>query len=233
MNQEYINFKNVTKSYNRTVALNNVSLSLYPGNIIGLLGPNGSGKTTFIKTLLRIIRQQSGSITVCGEEACYDTRKYISFMPDCDFLYDSMYVKDAVKYYKDIFKDFDEVLFYEIAKKLDLDVTKKISKLSKGNQEKVVLGLTFSRKVPIYILDEPFGSLDPLIKHKMLEIIKSTVKPNNLILISTHLIKDVDEILNHIVFLKKGSISMYTSRDNIISTGRTLEQYYLEVFAND
>ena len=232
MNQNYIELTNVTKRYGRNEALSNVSLALAPGKIVGLLGPNGSGKTTLFKTIMRIIRQQQGMIKVLGIEASYETRKNISFMPDREFLYKYMKIADAVAYYQDMFNDFSVARFNELAQLLQLDPTTEIQKLSKGNKEKVILALTLSRNVPIYLLDEPLGSLDPVIKHEMLTVIKGCVTPNNLIIVSTHLIKDLEEILDDVVFIRNGQVAVQCSRESIIQTGKSVEQYYLEVFTN-
>ena len=232
MNQNYIELTNVTKRYGRNEALSNVSLALTPGKIVGLLGPNGSGKTTLFKTIMRIIRQQQGMIKVLGIEASYETRKNISFMPDREFLYKYMKIADAVAYYQDMFNDFSVARFNELAQLLQLDPTTEIQKLSKGNKEKVILALTLSRNVPIYLLDEPLGSLDPVIKHEMLTVIKGCVTPNNLIIVSTHLIKDLEEILDDVVFIRNGQVAVQCSRESIIQTGKSVEQYYLEVFTN-
>ena len=232
MNQNYIELTNVTKRYGRNEALSNVSLALTPGKIVGLLGPNGSGKTTLFKTIMRIIRQQQGMIKVLGTEASYETRKNISFMPDREFLYKYMKIADAVAYYQDMFNDFSVARFNELAQLLQLDPTTEIQKLSKGNKEKVILALTLSRNVPIYLLDEPLGSLDPVIKHEMLTVIKGCVTPNNLIIVSTHLIKDLEEILDDVVFIRNGQVAVQCSRESIIQAGKSVEQYYLEVFTN-
>ena len=232
MNTSVLELTSITKLYGSKVALSNVNLNIETGKIIGLLGPNGSGKTTLFKTIMRIIREQSGSIKICGIPASYETRKYISFMPDREFLYQYMKVTDAIKYYQDMFQDFDIAKFNDLAKKLQLDTTTDIQKLSKGNKEKVVLALTLSRKVPIYLLDEPLGSLDPVIKYEMLSVIKQCITPESVIIISTHLIKDIEEILDDVIFLKQGTIVVNTTRDSIIQTGKTVEQYYLEVFTN-
>ena len=232
MNQNLLELTNVTKTYGSKVALSNVSLTLGPGKIIGLLGPNGSGKTTLFKTIMRIIREQAGTIKICGIPANYETRRYISFMPDREFLYQYMKVTDAIKYYQEMFNDFDVSKFNDLARKLQLDTTAEIQKLSKGNKEKVILALTLSRKVPIYLLDEPLGSLDPVIKFEMLTVIKQCISPESVIIISTHLIKDIEEILDDVILLKQGTIAVQTSREEILQTGKTVEQYYLEVFTN-
>lgn len=227
-----IELNSVTKLYSKNVALSNVSLNILPGKIIGLLGPNGSGKTTLLKTLMRIIKQQSGEVKVCGEYVGYETRKFLSYMPDREFLYDSMTISDSINYYKDMFADFDIKKANELCQKLNLDKNSIVDRLSKGNKEKVVLMLTLSRMVPIYLLDEPLGSLDPLIKHEMLTVIKESISPNCTILISTHLIKDTESILDEVIFLKNGIIEKYVSMSDIEKENKTLEEYYLEVFSN-
>ena len=230
MSQNYLELINVSKSYGNTLALKDVNLALEPGKIVGILGPNGSGKTTLFKTIMHIIRQQQGTIKICGEEVSYETRKYISFMPDREFLYKSMKVMDTTKYYQEMFNDFDLSRFNELAKKLQLDTSADVDKLSKGNKEKLVLALTLSRNVPIYLLDEPLGSLDPVIKHEMLTVIKQSVTDKNLIIISTHLIKDIQEILERIIFLKNGHIEVDCLSSDV--TNKSIEDYYLEVFTN-
>ena len=227
-----IDLENVTKLYGNKVALSNVTLKLVPGKIVGLLGPNGSGKTTLLKTLMRIILQQNGYVKICGVPAGYETRKFVSFMPDREFLYETMKVHEAIQYYDEMFDDFDRNKAVDFSNKLNLDLNAEIKTLSKGTREKVVLMLTLSRNVPIYLLDEPLGSLDPLIKHEMLTVIKEVSNPNNVILISTHLIKDTEEILDDVIFLKNGCVAAYFPVDTITSQGKTLEQYYLEVFTN-
>lgn len=227
-----IQLNGVYKLYGNKVALNNVSITLNSGRIIGLLGPNGSGKTTLLKTIMRIIRQQQGTVNICGIPASYETRKYVSFMPDREYLYPTMRVMDAINYYRDMFTDFDMNKAFDFCKKLNLDLNSEIKTLSKGNIEKVALMLTLSRNVPIYLLDEPLGSLDPLVKHEMLSVIKMSSTPNNLIIISTHLIKDTEEILDEVIFLKEGVIECYAPKSSILEAGKSLEQYYLEVFSN-
>ena len=224
-----IELQNVTKRYGKATALYDVNLSIETGKIIGLLGPNGSGKTTLMKTIMRIIREQEGTVTICGMPANYETRRFISFMPDREFLYDTMTIQDAINYYKDMFNDFDIKRAYELCGLLSLNMNDIINTLSKGNKEKAVLMLTLSRNVPIYLLDEPLGSLDPLIKHEMLTVIKNTKNENNVILISTHLIKDTEEILDSAIFLKNGTIAEQFSLNSL---EKDLETHYLEVFSN-
>ena len=221
--------KNVTKSYGKKVALDNLNINIDTGKIIGLLGPNGSGKTTLIKTIMRIIRHQAGEIFVCGQPVSFTTRSNVSFMPDREFLYDTMSIQDSIDYYRDMFSDFDVEKSRYLCGKLGLNVNDSISALSKGNKEKVVLMLTLARNVPIYLLDEPLGSLDPVIKHEMLSVIKEMSNANNVIIVSTHLIKDVCPILDSAIFLNQGHIVDYF---DIKDSGKDLEQHYLEVFTN-
>lgn len=224
-----IELQNVTKRYGSKTALYGVNLTIETGKIIGLLGPNGSGKTTLMKTIMRIIREQEGNVLINGIPASYETRKYISFMPDREFLYDSMSIQDAINYYKDMFEDFDLQKAYELCSLLSLNMGDKINSLSKGTKEKAILMLTLSRKVPIYLLDEPLGSLDPLIKHEMLTVIKKTSNTNNVIIICTHLIKDTEEILDSGIFLKNGTIA---EQFDLKDLKKDLEAHYLEVFSN-
>lgn len=221
--------KNVTKSYGKKVALNNLNINIGTGKIIGLLGPNGSGKTTFIKTIMRIIRHQMGEIYVCGQPVSFTTRSNVSFMPDREFLYDSMTVQASINYYNDMFADFNADKAAYLCSKLGLNVNDSINSLSKGNKEKVVLMLTLARNVPIYLLDEPLGSLDPVIKHEMLSVIKEISTADNVIIISTHLIKDVCPILDSAIFLNQGNIVDFF---DVKDVNKDLEQHYLEVFTN-
>ncbi len=231
--KECIQMTNITKQYGKKIVLNNLNLTLSSGKIIGLLGPNGSGKTTLFKTIMQIVRQQAGEIKICGEDVSYLTRKYISFMPDREFLYKNMTVYNAINYYCDMFEDFDLKKADELIQILNIDRTAIIDQLSKGNKEKVILMLTLARNVPIYLLDEPLGNLDPLIKHEMLKVIKSVSNDNNLIIISTHLIKDTEELIDQVIFLKNGQIAANFLKDDLLAQGKTMEQYYIEVFNND
>lgn len=235
MNNSIIELNGVLKSYGKVLALNGVNLSLSGGRIVGLLGPNGSGKTTTLKVLMRIIRPQAGNVFICGMPVGYETRKYISFMPDREYLYKNMTIKSAMAYYADMFSDFDYNKANNLCNILGIanNMETNLSKLSKGNREKVVLMLTLSRNVPIYLLDEPLGSLDPVIKHEMLGVIKQSSNPNNLILISTHLIKDTESILDEVVFLKNGTVAYQGMMSSIVNDEKkTLESKYLEVFTN-
>ena len=218
-----LELKSVTKYYGKKMALNNVNLSIHSGKIIGLLGPNGSGKTTLIKTIMHIIREQQGEVLILNEKSSYETRKHISFMPDREFLYDNMKVKYAIKYYSDLFVDFDSERADMLCQKLGLDKEAMIDQLSKGIKEKVVLMLTLARNVPIYLLDEP------LIEKEMLTVIKETLTTDKVIIISTNQIKDIKSIIDEAIFLKNGAI---VNHFNVNAYGKDLEKYYLEVFAN-
>lgn len=233
LNDNVLELVNVTKLYDHVVALNQVNLSIKKGGIVGLLGPNGSGKTTMLKLFMRIIRAQEGSVRICGKDVCYETRKYISFLPDREYLYDNMTIKDAIDYYKDMFDDFDVSKAYQLCQKLELvSIDVEILKLSKGNREKVALMLTLSRNVPIYLLDEPLGSLDPFVKHQMLAAIKEASSSENVILISTHLIKDTEEIFDDVIFLRNGCVILYDKKENVIKDGKGLEDRYIEVISH-
>ena len=160
---------------------------------------------------------------------CNVAGRYISFMPDREFLYDTMSIQDSINYYKDMFSDFNVDKAMYLCGKLNLKVNDDIKSLSKGNKEKVVLMLTLARNVPIYLLDEPLGSLDPVIKHEMLSVIREISNEDNVIIISTHLIKDVCPILDSAIFLNEGNIVDFF---DVKDVDKDLEQHYLEVFTN-
>lgn len=232
MNNTYLEIDNVTKKYGSKIALNNLSVKITKGHTIGLLGPNGSGKTTLIKTIMAIIKAQAGTIKILGHNAGFETRKFLSFMPDKEFLYDTMNVTEAIKYYEELFRDFDSEKAQTLCEKLAIPTEAKIIELSKGNLEKVFLMLTLSRQVPIYLFDEPLGSLDPLVKVEMIQVIKEEATPNKTFIISTHLVKDTEEVLDEVIFLKDGQVIYTDSVKNITQNGQTIEQKYVEVFLN-
>ena len=202
-----IECKDVSKNYGSTVSLKQVNLSLEAGRIVGLLGPNGSGKTTLIKLLEHLL------------------------VPDRDFLPDWMKVNDLIKMYKDFYEDFDEKIAREMLENLHIDCTKTIKKLSKGNREKVQLILTMSRQARIYLLDEPIAGVDPAARDYILHTIVSHYNENAVVLISTHLINDVESILDEVVFLKEGEVVLHENADELREkTGMSVDEYFREVF---
>lgn len=226
--------ENLHKGYVGKPVLKGVNLGIQPGRVIGLLGPNGSGKTTLLKTLCGLLSPDEGKITypnggVWGTQA----KACISYLPD-QMLYPKwMRVKHAFKFYQDMYPDYSKARAEEMVQLLDLPMDTHISKLSKGMVERVSLGLAFSRQAALYLLDEPLGGIDPVGKAKVLEGIISNQREDASIVISTHLVKDVDTVIDSIVLLDNGAVLMEGDCETIRSEqGKTVEQVYLEVFAN-
>ena len=194
----------LSKSYGSKLALNRIDLRLEEGRIVGLLGPNGSGKTTLIKLASRLLVPSEGRITICGEEPSEITKALISYLPDRNFLPDWMNSEELLQMYGDFFGDFDEVKALEMLNNLNIDMKMPIKKMSKGTRDKVQLILTMSRHAKLYLLDEPIAGVDPASRDYILNTIINNYDEEATVLISTHLISDVESVLDEAIFLKEG-----------------------------
>jgi len=212
---ELLEFKNLSKSYGEKQALKNVSLKIPRGKIIGLLGKNGSGKTTLIKLINDLLTPTEGEILINGKKPGVESKKIISYLPERTYLDKEMKVKDALKYFKEFYDNFDIEKAEKLVKDLDLDINQKISKMSKGMQEKLQLILVMSRKADLYILDEPLGGVDPATRDYILDTILSNFYEEASVIISTHLIADVEKILDEIIFINNGEIILTSSADEL------------------
>ncbi len=222
----------LSKDYGKLRALDRVDLRLEEGRIVGLLGPNGSGKTTLIKLAARLLVPSEGNVTICGEVPSEKTKAIVSYLPDRNFLPEYMNGEELVAMYKDFFADFDENRAYEMLGSLDIDLKMPLRKMSKGTKEKVQLILTMSRKAKLYLLDEPIAGVDPAARDYILRTIISNYDENATVLISTHLIADVENVLDEAIFLKQGRVILHKSVDEIKeSTGQSVDEYFREVFA--
>ena len=222
----------LSKDYGKLRALDRVDLRLEEGKIVGLLGPNGSGKTTLIKLAARLLVPSEGNVTICGEVPSEKTKAIVSYLPDRNFLPEYMNGEELVAMYKDFFADFDENRAYEMLGSLDIDLKMPLRKMSKGTKEKVQLILTMSRKAKLYLLDEPIAGVDPAARDYILRTIISNYDENATVLISTHLIVDVENVLDEAIFLKQGRVILHKSVDEIKeSTGQSVDEYFREVFA--
>ena len=222
----------LSKDYGKLRALDRVDLRLEEGRIVGLLGPNGSGKTTLIKLAARLLVPSEGNVTICGEVPSEKTKAIVSYLPDRNFLPEYMNGEELVAMYKDFFADFDESRAYEMLGSLDIDLKMPLRKMSKGTKEKVQLILTMSRKAKLYLLDEPIAGVDPAARDYILRTIISNYDENATVLISTHLIADVENVLDEAIFLKQGRVILHKSVDEIKeSTGQSVDEYFREVFA--
>ena len=228
---EILTIKGLSKRYGKSVALDKVDLSLPSGRIVGLLGPNGSGKTTMIKIVAGLLTANEGSVLVDGQPLGVESKKIVAYLPDKEHLYSYMTVKQTVEFYKEFFEDFREELAYEMLKNLNIDPEAKLKTLSKGNREKVSLTLTMSRNARLYILDEPIAGVDPAARDYVIQTIIGNYNPEATVLISTHLISDVEQVLDEAVFIKDGKIILHDTVDNIREeNGKSVDALFREVF---
>lgn len=223
--------ENLSKSYFGKKALTNVSMQVETGKIVGILGPNGSGKTTLLKLIAGLLKPSSGSFTVCGKPFGIETKKLVSFLPDKNTLYSWMRAIDAIKFYDDFFEDFNAEKARDMLKFLKVDEQKKVSELSKGMVEKLNLTLSFSRKAKLFILDEPIGGTDPVAREEIIKTIISTWAEDCSLLITTHLVKDIEAVFSDVIFLRDGEIALEGEADALReSKGKSIYDIYLEIF---
>ena len=209
--------RDVDKRYGQKEALKGVSFELEAGKIIGLLGPNGSGKTTLIKIINGLLSKNSGSISVCGHPVGVESKKRISYLPERTYLNLDMKVKECIQMFKDFYQDFDDKKALELVKKLSVDPDEKMKHLSKGTKEKVQLILVMSRNADLYILDEPIAGVDPAARDLILNLIISNLNPKASLLICTHLIYDIESILDDVIFINEGRIILHRNADELRS----------------
>ena len=228
---ELLKITNVTKKYHHFKALNNVSMTLESGKIIGLLGPNGSGKTTLIKIINGLLKDYEGEVLVDGKNVGIDSRKIISYLPDENYFQDWMYIKDVLSIFSDLYGDFDKENCLTLMNRFKLDKGMKIKEMSKGMKEKFQLSLVMSRKAKLYILDEPIAGVDPAAREVILDVILNNYEEDALILISTHLISDLETIFDDVVFLKDGEIVLHQSTEDLrLERKQSIDEAFREVF---
>lgn len=221
----------LSKHYSAKIALDNVDLHIGLGKIIGLLGPNGSGKTTLIKMANGLLQPTSGSIKIAGMTPGEESKAIVSYLPDADWLPDWMRVEQLVEMFTDFYKDFDPARANEMLQKLNLPPKAALKTLSKGNKEKVQLILAMSRNARLYLLDEPIGGVDPAARDYILHTILSNYSKDATVIISTHLIEDIEPVLDEAVFLKEGKVFAHRNVDDIRENeGMSVDAYFREVF---
>ncbi|MBE5959484.1 MAG: ABC transporter ATP-binding protein [Lachnospiraceae bacterium] len=223
--------ENLTKKYGNKTALKDINLNIESGKLVGLLGPNGSGKTTFIKMAERLVCPTSGSIEIEGMIPGKETKKIISYLPD-KFIFDErIKVKEAIDLYKSFFDDFDENMAKELLADLKIDDNDRFRALSKGTKDKVQLILTMSRKAKLYLLDEPIGGVDPAGIDYIIKTIIANYNEEATVIIATHLISDVENILDDVIFIKEGEIVLHKSVDAIREEeGKSVDSLFREMF---
>ncbi len=223
---------NLTKKYGTNVAVNNLTVNLPKGKIIGLLGPNGSGKTTLIKMLNGLLTPTEGTIMIDGNYVGTATKSKVAYLPDRTYLTMSRTIREILDYFQDFYQDFSRERAEEMLKSLGIDPAVKMRTLSKGTKEKVQLILVMSRNASLYILDEPIAGVDPAARDYILRTIINNYNPEATVLISTHLIEDVEQVLDEVIFMRYGQLVLYTSVDNIREEkGKSVDAYFREVFA--
>ena len=227
-----VEISRVEKGYGiKKKVFTNLNLNLESGKIIGLLGPNGSGKTTLIKMLAGLLKQDSGEIMIDGHKVGPETKAVVSYLPERTYFNESLKIKNLVNMFKDFYKDFDEERAYQMMGLLKIDPEMVFKKLSKGNKEKVQLIMVMSRRAKLYLLDEPIAGVDPAARDYILQTIISNYDTEGTILISTHLIQDIENVLDDVVFIKEGEIVCHQNADALRNErGQSIDEIFREVF---
>ena len=231
MNQELITANSLTKSYGTKIALDHIDLSVGHGRIVGLLGPNGSGKTTFIKLLCGLLHPTSGTLKIEGLAPGVETKAVISYLPDRMYFADRMRTSDLADFFTDFYTDFDRAKALEMFKALGISQNERIKTMSKGTKEKAQLALIMSRKAQLYLLDEPIGGVDPAARDFILNTILTNYNENGTVMLSTHLISDIERVLDEAIFLQNGKVVRHDTVDNIREQeGKSVDQLFREIF---
>lgn len=226
-----IEISNLTKKFGDLTALDDVTVSLEQGQIVGLLGPNGSGKTTLIKILNGLLQPESGSVTINGSAPGVETKKVVAYLPDRNALPDYMTASQLMDIYEDFFEDFDRQKAEAMVDDLGINRKQTMKKMSKGTKEKLQLCLVMARQAQVYLLDEPIGGVDPATRDYILRTIISNYNENAVVLISTHLIADVESVLDDVVFIKDGRVVLHKAADEIREEkGESVDKLFREVF---
>lgn len=226
-----VELQQVSKAYGGLVALNNINLKLSAGKIIGLLGPNGSGKTTLIKLINGLLQPEYGQILINGRTPSPETKQIVSYLPDTTYLDENMRIIEAIELFKDFYTDFDEARALHLLQDLNIELNSRIKHLSKGNKEKVQLILVMSRQALLYVLDEPIGGVDPAARDYILQTIINNYSPTSSVLISAHLISDVEQILDEVIFLQYGNIIRHSNVDDLrIESGESIDELFRREF---
>lgn len=222
---------NITKIYSNKTVLDNISFELESGKILGLLGPNGGGKTTLIKMIAGLIKPTSGEILIDGHQPSLYTRSIVSYLPDVNYLYKWMRINDAIEFFKDFYNDFDEKKVKELLEFMKLHENQKITKLSKGMIEKLNLSLVLSRKAKLYILDEPLGGIDPIARDQIIDALLENYSEDSSMIVSTHLVSDIERLFDDVAFISEGRISLTGNVEELRrDRGKSIDELFREVF---
>ena len=229
--ESIVEFKDVYKGYGKKQVLNGINLNIPKGKIVGLLGPNGSGKSTMIKLMNGLLSKDSGIILINGLKPSKETKKIVSYLPERTYLNDWMKVKDILEFFKDFYSDFDMEKAEEMLKSLNIDKNEKLKTMSKGTKEKVQLILVMSRKAELYILDEPIGGVDPAARSYILKTIMTNYLEDSTLLIATHLISEIENICDVVIFISYGNLVLQGNVDEIREEkGKSIDALFREEF---
>lgn len=232
MSENLLVCKSLTKLFGVKQALTGIDLTIGSGKIVGLLGPNGSGKTTLLKLINGLLQPTGGSVLIDGHTPGVYSHSIVSYLPDKMFLNDWMKVIDLIRFFDDFYGDFDFPKAMEMLQSLGLSSAERLKTLSKGTKEKVQLIVTMARKAKLYLLDEPIGGVDPAARDYILNTILTNYSEDSTVILSTHLIADIERVLDEVVFLKNGELTLYDTVDNIREReGKSVDQLFREVFA--
>ena len=232
MSETLLKVRDLKKSYGDHAVLKGVSYDIAQGKIVGLLGPNGCGKTSMIKSIVGLINDYEGKILINGKAPGVESKKVIAYLPEKNYLPSWMTPKSAIKYMADFYDNFDMQKALEMAARFELPMKQKIKTMSKGQQEKLQLLLVMSRKADLYILDEPLGCVDLVARECSLDTIMKNHAENSTILLSTHLIYDIEKVLDRVLMVKDGRLVVNTDVSKITEDGKTVEDLFREVFSN-
>ena len=226
-----IEIENLTKEFGTLTALDNVVLELEKGQIVGLLGPNGSGKTTLIKIMNGLLTPTAGAVSINGIKPGIETKKIVAYLPDRNSLPEYMTTRQLIELYQDFCDDFNSLKAETMISELGIDMTQQMKRMSKGTKEKLQLCLVMAREAEVYLLDEPIGGVDPATRDYILRTIISNYNEDAVVIISTHLISDIESVLDDVIFLKEGKVVLHKKADDIREeTGESVDQLFREVF---
>ncbi len=229
--EQLITVENLHKSYGSKTVLDEVSFTAQPGQIIGLLGPNGCGKTTLIKILTGLIKDHTGTVRINNEEPGAYSKSIVAYLPEKTYLPDWMRPVDAINYFADFYKDFDKDKAIAMVSRFGLDMKQRVKTMSKGQQEKLRLLLVICRNAQLFILDEPLGGVDPAARAKILDLILENRAASSTVLISTHLIGDVEYIFDRVLMIKEGHLIVNKHVNELRESGKSVEEVFKEVFS--
>ena len=228
----FIVIKNLEKSYFNHKALNGINLEFGEGEIVGLFGPNGSGKTTLIKILANLLMRYNGNVLIDGLKPGVETKKIVSYLPDVNYLEEKWTVLESIKVFERFYDDFDSERAKMLLAKFNIDLKSKVKTLSKGNKEKLQVILVLSRRAKLYLFDEPIAGVDPASRDVIFNLIKENYDKKATVILTTHLISDIEEITDRIIFINEGSIFLDDSKNHLkeIYPDKTIDQIFREVF---